>query len=304
MHRLNRTLALVLASIAASLLLAAPALAVDDCPTQTKAKVLFQGVGKLESVAVDRKGRTFFTNSDEGTLLKLRDGGRPPKVILDGIEGPGGIIFKRNDVLVGFGNTIQGGADGEANPEAGLLRVDPRTGESSVFVEGLQMANGVTRGPGGAIYASDDVTTGIDRVENRQVELSWTSFTSPNGLVADSTGQYLFANQTFTAAAIQRIPFDDPANPETYYSADPADAAAGFDGIARDADDRLYVAANGAGQIWRVDGPDDACSLFTRDPFPSGPSDLVFGRGHGGIPKSSLIVTTFGGELLELTNAR
>ena len=293
------------ATLAASLLLASPALAVEDCTKQTEATVLYQGVGKLESVAVDRKGRTFFTNSDAGELLKLRSGNRPPRVIADGIEGPGGIVFKRNgDVLVGFGNTIQGGSDGEANPEAGLLRVNPRTGKTSVFVEGLQMANGVARGPGRAIYASDDVATGIDRIKGGKVELGWTNFTSPNGLIADSTDRYLFANQTFTAAAIQRVPFDDPANPVTYYSAGPADFAAGFDGITRDAQDRLYVAANGAGQIWRVDGPEEACSLFTRDPFPSGPSDLAFGRGQGGVPKTSLIVTTFGGELLELRNAR
>ena len=33
--------------------------------------------------------------------------------------------------------------------------------------------------------------------------------------------------------------------------------------------------------------PDDACSLFTRDPFPSGPSDLAFGRGQGGVPRTA-----------------
>lgn len=226
-------------------------------------------------------------------------------MVTDGIDGAGGIVFKRNgDLLVGFGNSIAQASDGTANPEAGLLRIDPRTGESKSFVQGLQMANGVTRGPGGAIFASADVGTGIDRIQGGQVQLDWSTLVSPNGMVVDSTGKYLFANQTFTAAAIQRIPLDDPAHPETYFSAAPADVAAGFDGLARDAQDRLYVAANGAGEVWRVDGPDSSCSLLSRDPFPSGPSAVAFGRGKGGVAKRSLLVTTFGGELLELRDAR
>lgn len=225
-------------------------------------------------------------------------------MIAEGIDGTGGIVFKRNGkVLVGFGNSIAQASDGAASPEAGLLQVDPRTKETKVFVEGLQMANGVTRGPGGLIFASSDFGTGIDLIKKRRVQIAWATLVSPNGLITDSTGKFLFANQTFTAAAIQRIPIADPASLETYYSAGPADVAAGFDGLTRDGEDRLYVAANNAGQVWRVDGPGDACSLLTRDRFPSGPSDLAFGRG-GKVAKSSLLVTTFGGELLELREAR
>jgi gluconolactonase len=285
---------------------AAPALAVPACPSQPEVQVLYQAdSGMLESVAVDRRGRVFFTNNSTGDLLTLPKGGGPAQVIASGIDAPGGIVFKRNGkLLVGFGDSIEQAADGTASPEAGLLRVDPRTKKSTTAVTGLQMANGVARAPGGAIFASNDLGTSIDRIVHGQVQLGWSTLVSPNGLIVDSTGKYLFANQTFTAAAIQRIPIDDPAHPETYFSAAPADAAAGFDGLARGSGDDLYVAANGAGQVWRIDGPNSACSLLSRDPFPSGPSAVAFGRGHGGIPKSSLLVTTFGGELIELRNAR
>lgn len=294
-----------LAVLLIAMLTAAPALAAPDCPRQPQVRVLYAGSGALESVGVDRRGRVFFTNSGTGELLKLRRDGQPPRVLVRGIDGPGGIVFKPlGDLLVGFGNTFQQATDGTADPEAGLLRVDPRTGISSVFVAGLQMANGVARGPGGAIYASTDAGTGIDRIVHRRVDLQWATLTSPNGLTADTTGRYLFANQTFTAAAIQRIPIANPDAAKPYFTAAPADAAAGFDGLTRDAADRLYVAANGAGEVWRVDGPARACVLLRRDPFPSGPSDLAFGRGHGFIAKSSLLVTTFGGELLELRGAR
>ena len=100
------------------------------------------------------------------------------------------------------------------------------------------------------------------------------------------------------------MPFDGPGAAATYYAAGPEDYAAGFDGLTRDSRDRLYVAANGAGQIWRVDGPDSACVLAERAPFPSGPSDLAFGRARGSFPPRNLYVTTFGGELLELVGAR
>jgi gluconolactonase len=285
---------------------AAPALAIPDCPTQPEVRVLYRaGSGMLESVAADRRGRVFFTNNTAGELLTLPKDGGPAKVVASGIDAPGGIVFKRNgDLLVGFGDSVAQASDGTASPEAGLLRVDPRTGRSTPVVTGLQMANGIARAAGGVIFASNDVGTSIDRIVHGQVQLAWSTFVSPNGLVVDSTGKYLFANQTFTAASIQRIPLDDPGHPETYFSAAPADVAAGFDGLTRGAGDELYVAANGAGQVWRIDGPDSACSLLTRVPFPSGPSAVAFGRGHGGIPKSSLLVTTFGGELIELRNAR
>ena len=160
-------------------------------------------------------------------------------------------MFKRNSVLVGFGDSVTQAADGPLNPEAGMLQVDPRTGDASTFVEGLQMANGIARGPGGQIFASNDVLTGIDRISKGNVELGWANVTSPNGLVVDSAKKFLYANQTFTAAGIQRIPLDDPSAPTTYFQAPPADVGAGLDGLERGPDDVLYAAANGAGEIGR-----------------------------------------------------
>jgi sugar lactone lactonase YvrE len=268
-----------------------------------QAKVLYSGPGKLESVAVDRKGRVFFTDSGAGTLMRLRTDGRPPRVLLSGIEGPGGIVFTHRKVLVGFGDSAEQGLDGLLAPEAGLIKVDPRTGESETVVEGLQMANGVARAPG-AIFASTDFGTGIDRIVHGKVELEWATLASPNGMIAAADGKSLFVNQTFTTPSIMRVPLANPAAMSPWYANHlPEDAAAGLDGITRGDGNTLYTAANGGGEVWRVDGPDDACVLLHRDPFPSGPSDLAFGRGRG-IADSSLLVTTFGGELLEIPAAR
>jgi sugar lactone lactonase YvrE len=300
--RALRTVTAALSAVALCALAPAGASALESCPTQPRVDVLYSGAGSLESVGVDRKGRIFFTDSTNGNLMRLRNDGRA-RVLTSGIPSPGGIVFKRNSVLVGYGDSVAQAADGPLNPEAGMLQVDPRTGKATTFVEGLQMANGIARGPDGRIFASNDVLTGIDLITKGKVELGWANVTSPNGLAVDRSKRFLFANQTFTAAAIQRIPIDNPGAPTTYFSAPPADIGAGLDGLERaPSSDVLYAAANGAGEVWKVSGPGDACVLATRVPFPDGPSDVAFTRGRG-FADGTLLVVTFGGELLAIPGA-
>lgn len=302
MAMLRRALSAAAACLCGVAIAPAAAAALDDCTQQPEVRVLYSGPGKLESVGVDRRGRIFFTDAAAGRLLRLRDDGRV-RTLTSGIEAPGGIVMQRRHVLVGFGDSVAQAADGELNPEAGMLRVNPRTGAATTFVDGLQMANGIARGPGGQIFASNDVLTGIDRIKGGEVELGWANVTSPNGLAVDLAGKHLFANQTFTAAGIQRIPIAAPGSPSTYYAAPPADIGAGLDGLERaPGSDVLYAAANGAGQVWRISGPGEACVLASRVPFPDGPSDVAFARGRG-FGAGTLLVTTFGGELLALPGA-
>jgi sugar lactone lactonase YvrE len=161
------------------------------------------------------------------------------------------------------------------------------------------MANGLALAPDGTLYASDDVGVGIDRVVHGQVENHWASVISSNGLVVDRAGENLYANQTFQPAAIVKIPLDDPTAASTYVEAPPGDTAAGPDGLTRDGLDRLYVAANGGGQIWRVNRRRQICSLAETAPL--GPSAVSFGHGRDGpFPHTNLYFVTFGGELVEL----
>ena len=288
-----------------ALAMAATASALDDCATQPAPDLVHSESGRFESVAFDGKGRLFFTNSDAGKLLMIRHSGAKPKLVLDGIDAPGGIVFRRNGhVLVGYGDSIAQGSDGEANPEAGLIDVNPRTGRSRIYVDGLQMANGVTRGPGGQIFASTDFGTGVDRVLDGAVELAWAPLDSSNGMVVDRGKKHLFVNQTFTPSpTIARIPLDDPTAAVAWFTA-PDEPGAFLDGLTRDADGNLYAAANGSGDVWKVSGRTEGCILWHGQPFPNGPSDVAFGRGKGRFPKGSLFVTTFGGELLQLRHAR
>ena len=299
-----RALGACAAAAVASLALAGGASALDDCASMPQVKTVHSSDGRLESVGVDPKGHVFFTDAEAGELLRQRTDGRPPRVLARGIDGPGGIVFGHGKkVFVGYGDSLAQGSDGILNPEAGLFVVNKRTGAKHVYVDGLQMANGVARGPG-AIYASTDFGTGIDKVVDRQVQLEWATLDSPNGLIADSRKKSLFANETFTTPTIMRIPFDDPGSLKPYFtSTDPADASAALDGLTRGDGDTLYAAANAGGAIWRIDGPTSGCVLAHLPPFPDGPSDVAFGRGHG-IARTTLLVTTFGGELLKIPGAR
>ena len=288
----------------AALVAAAPASAAPACDPQPAQRVLVSGFGTLESVIVDRKGRLYFTDAPNGRLMFMRNRRAEPRAVVEGIRAPGGLAFLPDgSLLVGYGTSISTAVTGFLNPRAGLIRYDPKTGEHEVYAEGLTMANGVVRGPDGAIYASNDVGLGIDRVLGGAVERGWAPVISANGLVVDSTGRWLYAAQTFQPAAIARVEIANPANVETWFRAPLADIAAGPDGLARDEHDNLYVAANSGGQVWRVAADAGGyCSLAELEPL--GPSAVAFGRGTKRFMRRHLYVTTFGGELIQLTGAR
>jgi sugar lactone lactonase YvrE len=254
--------------------------------------------GVLESIASDRRGRFFYSDTDASRLLRLdRPGAQPQE--LAAIGGILGVMVDRDgSLVVGFDN---GTADALAdNGNAGLMRVDPNTGQTiEVITKGLDMSNGITRGPDGAYYASNDFGNGIDRFLDGQVTDNWSQVQTPNGLVIDSTGRYLYAAQTFKPASIAQIELAHPENTTTYAAAGPADIAAGPDGITRDSADRLYVAANGAGEVWRVDRDRTICVLARG--FPT-VSSLSFGGGKPGFSRLNLYAVTFTGLIVELPN--
>src|SRR4051794_26828777 len=274
------------------------ALAAPDCPGgPPKTRTLLQDQGTLESVIVGGRGRLFFTNDD--SLLRLDRPGGSPRVLTK-IESPGGLAFDRHKLIAGYGNSSSNGSVGDDTGPSGLLRVDANTGAKQVYATGLSMANGVVRGPDGSFYASNDFGSNIDRVHNRKTERGWATVDSGNGLAIDRAGRYLYVAQTFRPAAIQRVDLSDPSK-VTQYAADTGQPAAGLDGMTRDGADRLFVAANGAGEIWRVDRGGHFCALLRGlPPFPDGPSAVATGSPKGPFPATSLYAVTFGGQVLEL----
>jgi outer membrane protein assembly factor BamB len=296
-----------IARIAAPLSLpaaAGAARAVPRCdPPPADPITLCSTLGVLESAIVDNHGRLFVTSQTwdgptRGAVLRLDRPDAEPLPIANGIPSPGGLAFDGNGrLIVGYGNSLPGGlVSNVAAGRAGLLRIHPDTGETAVYATGLSMANGVARSADGTIFASNDVGAYIDRVDpNGTVHRRWAKVPTANGLAIDPTGRYLYASQTFTPAAIKRVEIANPANVTTYAQPRVLGRAACLDGMAIDAAGRLYVAANGAGQIWRVDTDGTISALARGLLFPSA---VALGRGPNGFRDGNLYAVTFGGDIV------
>ena len=292
---------------ACALALPSAAAAIEACPgSLPEPNYLVTGQTTLESVIVDDRGRLFFTNADR--VLRL-DGRNVAPVKLADIVEPGGLAFDSDGKLVvGTGNTIPNGVVGNVAGQSGLIKVDPDTGETSTYATGLSMGNGLVRGLDGSFYASDDGGVNIDRITDGRTEPGWAKVISGNGLVIDSSGQHLYAAETFRPAAIARVPLADPgaANTEWMLAANPLDWPAGLDGLAIDGADNIFAAANGSGAVWKVaiNGDGSAgtpCTVLSGLPgFPDGPSAVAVGVGDGPFGAGNLYVVTFDGNVIEL----
>jgi sugar lactone lactonase YvrE len=282
----------------ATLALPSAAHAVPDCAHPPAARTLVSGQGVLESAIVDRRGRLIYTDTSKKALMVLARPGGTPRVLTPGVDSGGGLAFVARDrLLVGYGDAVANGANGGAG-KAGLYVVDLNTGRNRLYVKGLQMANGVTRAKDGTVYATNDVTGGVDRVTpKRRVQLNWSAVPSANGLAFDPTGRWLFVNETFRPPAIARVDTRHPDRIVTWAQGGPGDALAGLDGMAADARGRLFVAANGGGQIWRVAKDRKPCAL-TRGLIL--PSAVALGRGRTGFRAGNLYAVTFHGDVVEL----
>ncbi len=267
-----------------------------------RVRVLRSGCGLLESVIVDREGRLFFTSQTRGALLRLDAPDAVPVPVAVGIPSPGGLaVAEDGRLIVGFGDSPSGGLVGNGSPRAGLLLVDPAGGDAEPWVSGLGMANGVARAPDGTVFASNDFGTHLDRVApDGTVERRWAKVPSANGLVVDPAGRYLYAAQTFTRAAIKRVEIARPENVTTYARPPVAAALSLLDGLAIDDAGRLYVAANGAGQVWRVE-PDGAICALARGL--GSPSAVAVGHRDSPFPAANLYAVTFGGDVVEIPDA-
>ncbi|HEX8065076.1 MAG TPA: SMP-30/gluconolactonase/LRE family protein [Thermoleophilaceae bacterium] len=288
-----------LAALAAALVAAPPVAALPDCSPLPAARTILSGQGRLESIIADARGRLYFTDLSDAKLRRLDAPGAEPKVLVEGINGPGGLAWNLDGSLaLGFnGGTQNSVSDGQ---DGGFMRVDPESGRSEVATRGMGMANGVVRGPDGALYGSNDFAGGVDRFFNGSVEDDWAKIETANGLAIDTAGRYLYAAQTFKPASIARVELAHPERVESFFDAAGPDVAAGPDGMTRDDRDRLFVAANGAGEVWRIDPDRSACAL-ARGILNA--SAVNWGGGAPGFPARNLYVVAFSGVIVELADA-
>ena len=286
------------AAIALVLLSASPAAAAPDCSPLPAQRTVFSNGDVLEFVYMDARGRVFYSDQSAAAVFRLDHLGAKPRE-LTAVGGPGAILqLPDGDLLVGYGDGIENGTTGDMNPTSGLYRVNPNTGERRTYVMGLGMANGLARGPDGAIYATNDFGSDIDRVKNGRVAHPWAKVFSTNGVVVSHDNHYVYVDQTFQPAAIQRITVAHPSEVTPYVIASSEDMAAGPDDMTQDEHGNLYLAANGAGEVWKIDTQRRICVL-ARGLMNA--SAVSFGTGRYA---RNLYVSTFTGLIVELRNVR
>ena len=119
------------------------------------------------------------------------------------------------------------------------------------------------------------------------VDQGWIKTVSPNGLVVSRDGRRLYWAQTLVPPQISFVDLANPGQPRVYARGNPSDITAGLDGMVGDSRDRLFVAANLSGEVWRVDRSARPC-VVTKGLHQ--PSAVALGSGKHGFKRSSLFV--------------
>ncbi|MBN8866687.1 MAG: SMP-30/gluconolactonase/LRE family protein [Solirubrobacterales bacterium] len=282
--------------------------AVPECSGPVSQRVIYTGQGVLESVTAGSGGRLYVSGTDQGTgdafLRKYPKPGAATYDISRAEPGPGGLAWAGRRLLWGYGNTFTNGSAGDLNPMAGLYSLNPVNGRRFTVSSKLGMANGIARGKGGSIFASNSVGQKLDRITPQGETINgWATLPGANGLAVSPDGRYLYANQmTVTPSAIARIEIAHPDNVTTYYStADQGGANVLLDGLTRDEKGNLYAAAWGIGEIWKIGGDGQACAVATGI---TQPSSVTFGGGRRGFRSANLYAAGWGGEIVEIKGAR
>jgi len=264
--------------------------AVPDCPDRPPRSVVASGQGRLESVISDARGRLFFTDLNQGRLLRLDAPGGQSKVLTD-VPNPGGLAWDPSgDLIVGYNGA--GFFTPQGNAMSGLYRVDPETGEKRVFASGFDQANGLARTSAGDYFASNVADGEIVRVSPAGVPSHWTTVQSANGLAVDPDSRYLYV-ATSIPAKVVRVDLADPMRTKDVFDASQSPEIPAPDGLTSDSTGRLFVAANGAGEIWRIEGEGQPCAIAKGL---TAPSNVAFGA-------RDLYAVTFTGDVVQLAGA-
>lgn len=260
----------------------AGALTQDACPGVVDVTTFATlGADVLENMLVDGENM-FVSDSSTSEIVRLtaagaRDGSIPKVSSPGGLaKGPDGLIY------AGTGNSAANALS--RTPAATVIAFDPATGAHTTYASGFTMANGMTFGPGGDLFISNDFDRGLIRIP-RADPSSWEVFTETwgaNGLVVDPAGRYLYAAITFDQRSpIERIDLTSRAReiaarlsagvastepalyPDGLDPAAPLLGVKGLDDMTRDAAGTLYVVGNGTGELLKVDPDSGAACLMT-----------------------------------------
>lgn len=283
--------------------LAAPvasASASDPCREWT-VKALATGQGTLENVEPDLSDG-LYVSTTAGVARFTRAGGMK---LVAPATGPGGLRVRGGALYFNTGDSLSSGVFGTA--DGTISRLDLRTGKRTTFASGLVMPNGLAFLPDGSAVTSRDLSgrnpTGITRVSPKGVvQKGWSSQQDSNGMAVDPTGKWLYTDETFTPSSnVYRTEIAHPSNRQLVVSLQDVGLFKGLDDLTIATSGKLYVAANLAGEIIRLDPlTKQSCVVVSGL---RNTSAVKQGRG-GSFPKDHLYATGFDGRLLEIIPPR
>ena len=276
--------------------------AADPVECSWTQKTLKSGLGSLENLEFDGTGGLLISASGPQAIERLTPNGNVTTLIPN-VNAPGGQRLVGRTLYFNTGDSAQSGISGTADGTLDRFNLD--THVRSTFAGGLTMPNGLAVLPNGDFVVSRDIGTGtgITRIplgDPAHPETNWAKLDDQNGMAVDPSGTWLYAVQTFTLdSAVWRFRISNPDDKSVVASlAGPTPK--GLDDMTIDAAGVLYIAANGTGEVIRLDPASGGhCVIATGL---QNPSSLKFGRGPGW-PAERLYVTSFDGTVRELKPA-
>jgi sugar lactone lactonase YvrE len=290
----------VAAALAA--LVAAPAAhgATDPCARWSD-RTIASGLGSLENVQPDGLGGLLVSASDQSAIVRLaRDGST--RTLVGNVTSPGGLRVRGGVLFFNTGDKLDSGL--MDRPDGTIGRFDLRTRKRTVYAKGLIMPNGLVFLPNGDALTSRDAggPPAIYVVPHGHParHRAWAQTDDSNGMAVDPSGRFLYVNQTFKHdSPVLRIPIANPARIDVFAR---VGEAKGLDDMTIDRGGVLYLAANGSGEIIRLDprtGRSCAIAGGAADGWRN-TSAVKFGCGPGW-PSDRLYVVGFDGAVRELT---
>lgn len=259
-------------------------------------KDLATGLGVIENLLPTRNEIYF----SQGGIMRFTRTGSP--TLFAAADRPGAIRIREGALWFTTGNGFQAGALGST--DGTLQRLDLRTKKQTTWASGLTMPNGFTFLPDGSAVTSRDFAllnpTGITRITpQRVVQTNWSNQADSNGLAVDRTGRFLYSDETFTfESKVYKTEIAHPSRRTVVATLGGPGVPKGLDDLTISSSEILYVTANSAGEIIRLDPRTGKHCVVA-----SGLTTISSVRqGAGGaFPTNRLYATTFSGRIAEIT---